>query len=172
MDLVSFFPPERIKAMRDRLNEVADQLGVAIGTQDHAPSTKPALVLSAFARDRGLLDAFRTVTMDAYWRDGRNIEDRAVLAELAEAAGLSADDALAALDDDSARGILHDQRKEAMRWGVTGIPTWFMLPTGWTPDGSPPPEDGPQAVKVVGCQPLAVVVEAAQLAGAVALDDV
>ncbi len=164
------FPPERIAAMRERLLEVADRLGVPMGTPDHAPSTKPALILSAFARERGALDAFRTLAMDAHWRDGRDIEDRRVLAELVEAAGLSPDAALAALDDDGAAQVLLEQRREAMRWGVTGIPTWFMLPTGWTPDGPPPPQDGPQAVKVVGCQPLEVVQEAARVAGATLRD--
>ena len=47
--------------------------------------------------------------------------------------------------------------REAQRWGVTGIPTYFLLPDGWTP-GSPPPASGAQPVRIVGCQPYEGVV--------------
>jgi predicted DsbA family dithiol-disulfide isomerase len=170
MDLGEMFPPRAVEGMRARLREVADGLGLTIGEHDHAPSTKPALVMSEHARGKGRLAEFRAVTMDAYWRDGRDIEDRAVLATLAESAGLDPDEALASLDDVDAPAILLAQRREAMMWGVRGIPTWFMLPTGFDPDAPEPPEEGgPQAVKVVGCQPMDVVERAALLAGATPL---
>ena len=89
----------------------------------------------------------------------------AVLRELAQGAGLDADAALAFLQRDEVPGLLMDQRVEAMRWGVSGIPTWFMLPEGWEPD-EPWDEDGPRPVRVVGCQPMELVERAAQMAGA------
>ena len=61
--------------------------------------------------------------MNAHWRDGRDIEDREVLGELAAQAGLDPADALAFLDSEEVGPILDAQRQEAMRWGVTGIPT-------------------------------------------------
>lgn len=152
-------------AAHARLLEVADALGVEIHPGDRLPSTKPALALAELARSRGVLAAFRERTMDAHWIDGRDIEDRAVLRELAEGAGLDGDEAMAFLDAPEVPRILAGQRAEAQRWGVTGIPTWFMLPDGWSPaDGLP--ESGPRPVKVVGCQPLEVVERAARMAGA------
>lgn len=160
------FPPDRVAAMRARLQQVADGFGVPIAHHDHAPSTKAALALSEYARRKGKLAEWRAGGMDAYWRDGRDLEDPDVLRELAEGAGLDPDEALAFLDDPEVPALLQAQRVEARRWGVTGIPTWFLLPAGWTPDGAEWPEDGPQPVRVVGCQPYELVERAARMAGA------
>lgn len=166
MDIGTMFPPDRVAAMHARLQQVADDFGVPFRAQSHAPSTKPALALSHFAREQGKLDAWRAAAMDAYWRDGRDLEDRDTLRELLTDAGLDADDALAFLDDPSVPQLLREQRMDAMRWGVTGIPTWFLLPSGWEPGDELPPEDEPRPVRVVGCQPREVVEHAARLAGA------
>lgn len=104
--------------------------------------------------------------MNAHWRDGRDIEDRAYLTELLEAVGLDVEEAWAFVDSEEAPRILHQQRADAMRWGVSGIPTWFLLPAGWDL-GDPRPADGaPQPIRVVGCQPMDVVLAAAERAGA------
>lgn len=159
------FPRASVDAMHARLQSVADDMGVAFSPREHAPSTKSALAIAAFARREGRLAEWREAAMNAHWRDGRDIEDRAVLAELAAAAGLDPQRAVDFLDDPAVPGILQAQRIEAHQWGVTGIPTWFMLPEGWTPEQGVP-ETGPRPVRVVGCQPAEVVERAAQLAGA------
>ena len=152
--------------MHHRLSEVGASLGVPFTPRPHAPSTKPALLLSEFARDHGQLDAWREAGMNAHWRDGRDIEDRDVLGELLTEVGLDVDAAWAAVDSDEAPRILHRQRNQATQWGVTGIPTWFLLPAGWS-FGDPRPADGePQPIRVVGCQPMEVVLQAAERAGA------
>lgn len=165
MDLSQMFPASKVREMQARLQDVADGLGVEIHARDHAPSTKPALALSEFARQHGRLDAFRSLAMDAHWKEGRDIEDRAVLRDLAESAGLDADAAIAFLDDAAVPQLLRRQREQAQAWGVTGIPTWFMLPDGWEPEHGIP-ESGPRPVRVVGCQPLEIVEKAAGMAGA------
>ena len=160
------FNSRAVDGMYARLKTVADELGVPINRHDHAPSTKVALALSEFARRHGALDAWRTAAMDAYWEHGRDLEDREVLRELLEGAGLDADAALDWLSDPEVPTILRDQRAEAARFGVTGIPTWFMIPAGWAP-GDPMSEEGPRPVRMVGCQPANVVEQVAQMAGAV-----
>ncbi len=155
--------------MNERLAEVAAGLGVAFEPRSHAPNTKRALALAHFAATRAdgtaRLDAWRTAAMNAYWRDGLDIEADDVLSACAEEAGLDASEAFAFLGSPDVPEILTAQRAEARRWGVTGIPTWFMLPRGWAP-GADWPQSGPQPVRVVGCQPLEVVERAAQMAGA------
>lgn len=159
------FSAPAVDAMHSRLQDMAGRLDVPFTRRPHAPSTKPALAVSELARREGRLDAWRTLAMDAHWAEGRDIEDRAVLAELAERAGLDADAAIAWLDDPEVPAVLQAQRAEAHRWGVTGIPTWFLLPTGWTP-GEPLAARGPRPVRVVGCQLPGVVDGAAVQAGA------
>jgi predicted DsbA family dithiol-disulfide isomerase len=165
MDLSTMFSADRVDDMHARLLMMAEDLGVPFYPQQHAPSTKKALAVSELARREGVLDGWREAAMTAHWEHGRDLEDEAVLRELATQAGLDPDQALAFLDSDEVPGLLREQRLEAQRWGATGIPTWFVLPDGWTPaDGVP--ETGPRPVKVVGCQPLELVVRAAELAGA------
>lgn len=160
------FSAAQVRSMWDRLHEVAGTLGLTFTPQAHAPNTKPALAIVELARRQGRLDAWREAGMNAYWRDGRNIEDPAVLRELAADAGLDPSEALAFLDTAEVPGLLAQQRQAAMRWGVTGIPTWFLLPAGWSMGDDRPPEGEPQPVRVVGCQPMDVVLRAAELAGA------
>lgn len=159
------FPASMVQQMRARLQAVADGLGVPIHHQDHAPSTRKALAISELARSQELLVPWREAAMGAYWRDGRDLEDPDVLRELATTAGLDGDEALAFLQRPEVPRLLSWQREQAQAWGVTGIPTWFLLPTGWSP-GDPVASEGPRPVKVVGCQPLDVVLQAASRAGA------
>ena len=163
------FPEPQVDAMHARLQQVADDLGVPFEPRMHAPSTKKALALSEHARRAGRLDAWREAAMDAHWRDGRDIEDPAVLRDLATDAGLDPDAAMAFLDGAEIPALLHAQRAEAHQWGVTGIPTWFLLPDGWRPEHGVP-DSGPRPVRVVGCQPMEVVERAAKLAGATPLE--
>jgi predicted DsbA family dithiol-disulfide isomerase len=166
MDVRRMFPEAQVQAMFARLRQVAEGMGVPFDPPMHAPNTKRALAISEHARAEGKLDAWREHTMDAYWQHGRNIEDEAVLRELASASGLDADTAMAFLDQPQVPQLLMDQRLEAQRWGVNSIPTWFVLPSGWSPE-EPWPEDHPdKPVRVVGCQPMEVVERAAKMAGA------
>ena len=165
MSLSQMFRSDQVDAMHARLLMTAEDLGVPFSPRLHAPSTKKALALTELARRQGKLDAFREVGMMAHWLDGKDIEDEAVLRELAIESGLDADAAIAFLDDPEVPAILHAQRVEAHQYGVTGIPTWFILPAGWEPEHGVP-ETGPRPVRVVGCQPLEVVVRAAEMAGA------
>lgn len=170
LDIDRIFPKGKVDAMNARLAEVARGLGVHFDPRPHAPSTKPALAISEFARRQGKLDAWRELAMDAHWAHGLDLEDRTVLATLAQRAGLDSGAAVAFLDDPAVPELLHQRRVEAQRWGVTGIPTWSLLPSGWNP-GDPVPSQGPRPVRVVGCQPWEHVEQAAHLAGARSRED-
>ena len=156
IDITQMFPKPQVDAMHARLQAVADELGVPFSPRAHAPSTKKALALSEHARRLGRLDAWRTQAMDAHWRDGRDLEAPEVLRDLAERAGLDPDEALAFLEAAEVPALLDAQREEAWRWGVTGIPTWFLIPE----------DRGARPVRVVGCQPRDVVERALLMVGA------
>jgi predicted DsbA family dithiol-disulfide isomerase len=115
----------------------------------HIPNTRRALAMAEFARDQGKLNEFRTNTMNAHWRDGRDIEDSAVLADMARASGLDTEKALLALDDPSYSKRVDDLRMEYKQVGVGGIPT-FVSGTE----------------RIEGCQPYEVLAAATLGAGA------
>jgi predicted DsbA family dithiol-disulfide isomerase len=87
--------------------------------------------------------------MDAYWQDGLDLEDDAVLAGCARTAALDPAAAMAALADPALEARVDAARAAAGRAGVTGIPTFDI-----------------GDLRVVGCQPYPVLARAAEEAGA------
>ena len=163
MAVSALFGGRDIRPMHDQLRRFAGQFGVTMHLADHLPNTRRALALAEVARDQGRLDALRDAAMDAHWRDGRDIEDTAVLADLAASAGLTAD-AITAMDSPPMVARVAAMGREAQRWGVTGIPTYFLLPDGWEP-GVEATKDSPRPVKIVGCQPYETVLAGCMRAG-------
>jgi predicted DsbA family dithiol-disulfide isomerase len=116
---------------------------------DRSPNTRAALALAEHARDRGRLHELRHAAMDAFWRRGEDLEDRAVLARCAGEAGLDPAAALLAIDDPAVVARVDAMGRDAARAGVTGIPTFLV---------------GDR--RVVGCQPYEVIAATAEAAGA------
>lgn len=164
MPLARLYPQMDWKKAHAQLVQFARTFGVDIQPRDRLANTRRALALAEHARDAGKLDALRDAVMDAYWRDGRDIEADDVLRACAAEAGLDADAALAAADAPAMQARVDAMGDEARAWGVTGIPTYFLLPPGWSP-GMPAPADGTRPVKIVGCQPWDHVVAGCMRAG-------
>lgn len=137
--------------MTAHLQKMAREQGAGeIVVGERLPNTRRALAVAELARERGILDDFRDQAMNAYWQEGRDLEDDRVLRDVLERAGLDVAEGLAAQDDAVYLARVDALREEATRAGVNGIPTMFF-------------GDGPV---VVGAQPRAQLVEAAERAGA------
>jgi predicted DsbA family dithiol-disulfide isomerase len=134
----------------------AERFGIAdLRPPGRLSNTRRALAIAQHARDAGRLEPYRAAAFDAYWRQGRDLEDDGDLAEVARAAGLAPGPALRAADDPAALARVDAARREALAAGVTGIPTFDF---GANAPGEPS--------RVVGCQPYEVLAEAARRAGA------
>jgi predicted DsbA family dithiol-disulfide isomerase len=143
-------PRERLSQLKRSLREFAASFGVTdLVLPDHIPNTRRALAIAEYAREQGKLDAFRDATMHAHWRAGKNLEDEQDLREIALAAGLDSKTALHAINAHQYLQQVDAMREEARSMGVTGIPTLIIGQYG-----------------VVGCQPYAVIAQAAERAGA------
>jgi predicted DsbA family dithiol-disulfide isomerase len=144
LPLVEMFGAERVAKMRPYLLDFAKVQGVTgMVVPAHKPNTRKALALAEWARDRGKLHEVRTGLMDAYWRNGLDIEEDGVLARVAVEAGF---DGVAAVGASRAPGILARvaaMGREAAAAGVTGIPTFDI-----------------GRERVVGAQPYPVLAEA------------
>jgi predicted DsbA family dithiol-disulfide isomerase len=137
-------------SMGGYMSQFAARFGVeGMKRTTRLPNTRRALAVAEFARDQGRQDEFRSIAMEAHWKEGMNIEDNTVLADLAKASGLDPDKALLAADDPAYQKRIDDLRLEYKRVGVGGIPT-FVFGTE----------------KVEGCQPYEVLAAAALRAGA------
>lgn len=165
MSISDLFSADRVAAMRGDLRDAAARMGVEIGEPDHLPNSRRALALAEQARDAGTLQAARDAAMDAHWVHGRDIEDDAVLADIARIAGLDPAVAVPAADLPEWQARVDALRAEATAWGVSGIPTFFFLPDGWTLETAPT-WTGPSPLRLVGSKPLPGLREAARRVGA------
>ncbi len=100
----------------------------------------PAQVASYYVKsehpDRWL--DFDEAIFDALWQDGRDIGDAAVIADLAEDAGLDGDEIRDAIEDDELREKLGELFADAQQRGITGVPTFAY--DGYAARGAVPPE--------------------------------
>ncbi|MEQ1581932.1 MAG: DsbA family oxidoreductase [Steroidobacteraceae bacterium] len=117
--------PEQIAVNRARIVERGASEGFTFGARTHVWNTFDAHRLLFWAGTEGAPGtqlALKRALLAAYHGEGRNISDRAVLTELAAAAGLPAERAHEVLESDE----FADQVREAERFwqeaGITGVP--------------------------------------------------
>lgn len=147
---VGGMPADRLfgRGGRERAREYLRSFAASFGIRDmrqpeHIPNTRAALAVAERARDEGCLDPFRKGAMDAYWRDGRNLEDPDTIRDLGAVAGLDPAHAVGAMTDPTYLERIGRTRLEANAVGVTGIPTFLI---------------GDRTI--VGCQPYPILEEA------------
>lgn len=99
-----------------------ERYGLEINSGPFGIDSRPALVGAKFAEARGVGEAYHDAVFRAYWQDARNIEDVAVLAELATAVGLDRDSFLAALDDPAYQQAMLADVQQAFQYGLSGVP--------------------------------------------------
>ena len=150
MPLTNLFPGADLPSLHDRTRRFGAQFGVTgFDPPDRLQNSRRALAMAEFARTHGVLEAYRRAAFDAHWRRHKDLEADADLRELATAAGLDPDLALAAADDTGYLDSVDEKQADARAQGVSGIPTFFF-----------------DRVRVVGCQPYEALARMAEQAGA------
>ena len=84
----------------------------------------------------------------AYFTDGKNVEDREVLADLAVDAGLNRDEALANMDNEELDHAVQADINRAQQIGVQGVP-FFVFNNKYAVSGAQPQEVFKQALETV-----------------------
>ena len=136
----------RLEAAHQRLETLGAQNGIGFqfGAISRSPNTLDAHRLIRWAGDAGLQDTMVQSLFQAYFEEGRDIGDRAVLALIAERAGLEADAILQRLETDDDAENIRIEIAEAGRIGVTGVPFFILA----------------QKLAVSGAQPADVLIDA------------
>ena len=109
-----------------RIEACADEFGVDIGRPSRMPNSRRVMAVAELARDHGRIGPFRDAAMRGYWLDDRDLEDDADLADLAEAAGLDAPEAVAASHDPAYLARVMRNREQAFERMVMGAPTFLF----------------------------------------------
>lgn len=123
-----FGSAEKAAELDQRITEAAAGVGLAFRTDlmTRTPNTIAAHRLIWLAGQRGVQDAAMEAVFQAYFVDGRDIGEPAVLADCAATAGLDRAEVLDFLAGDLADKEMRAADQAAREAGVSGVPSFFL----------------------------------------------
>jgi len=113
-----------LEAMYQRMHGLMTQEGLAYGRRTHTYNSRLAQELATWAAARPERDRLHDLIYRAYFVDGRDIGDVGVLVDLAETAGLPADETRDVLEQRTWSDAVDADWARASRSGITGVPTF------------------------------------------------
>lgn len=136
-----FGSAERSQALDARLQEVGQSEGIALAFEriPRTPNTVDAHRLIWLAGQQGRQIAVVDALFQAYFTDGRDIGDRAVLSELAASAGLDAGAVGRFLASEDALDEVAEEESVGRMLGIDGVP-FFLLAGKYGVAGAQPAE--------------------------------
>ncbi|MEO8608584.1 MAG: DsbA family oxidoreductase [Chloroflexota bacterium] len=113
----------RIEASQPQLKQMArEHYGVELKSGPFGINSRTALIGDKYAESQGKGDAYHMATFKAYWQEGRDIEDRAVLLDIAQSVGLDAEKFNSALDEPMYEDAVLFDIEQAQNFGLSGVP--------------------------------------------------
>jgi 2-hydroxychromene-2-carboxylate isomerase len=109
------------------LERWAKHYGVPALHNPHFPINTISLMRGAIAAERsGVFAAYHRAVFDAFWREGLNLGDVAVVRGVLERAGLDAERLAAASEEHAVKDALREATETAVARGAFGAPTFFV----------------------------------------------
>ena len=139
--LADRFGAGKLDAVHDRLKAMAKQAGLDMDPDvpQRIPNTLDAHRMVHWAGLEGRQTPMVSALFRAYWREGRDIGDPAVLATLAGEVGMDAALAARLLASDADADDIRARDQDARKKGVTAVPT-FLIARQYVLSGAQPPE--------------------------------
>ena len=137
------------EAMYARMKGLMDAESLPYGRRTHTYNSRLAQELGKWADTQPGGEAIHDALYRAYFVDARNIGDPNVLVDIAQSAGLSAEEARTVLTERRFKDAVDADWAKSREWGVTGVPTFVAARYG-----------------VVGAQPYEVLEQLLDKAGA------
>lgn len=135
------FGAERLKTIHDPLIEAGKEIGVPYNFEliTRTPNTLDAHRLIRWAHTVDRQTEMVERLFMAYWSEGQDVGNRAVLAQLAGEAGINAEQIRELLDSEQDVAETKTEIQHALDIGVTGVPT-FILAQSYALVGAQSPE--------------------------------
>ena len=142
------FGAERSAELDAQMTELGREVGIsfAFDRMRRTPNTRKAHVLIAAARQQGGGGALMEALFRAYFEEGRDIGDEAVLLDVADGAGLDRQPALAALNSDELRALIMSVEAQAAEMQISGVP-FFIVDQQWAVSGAQSAEQWVKALR-------------------------
>lgn len=125
-----------IPAILNRLKQTAAELNLPLTERTMTYNSRRATELSKWAEDQGRGHAFHDAAFHAYFAEGLNIADAAVLKDLCQSLGLDPDEAERVLTERTYEQAVNDDWAYSRRLSITAVPTF--LASGRTVVGAQP----------------------------------
>jgi predicted DsbA family dithiol-disulfide isomerase len=135
------YPPERWAQLTANLTRMGKEEGIFFIDRTFTTNSHKSLLLAEAVRESGsgAFEALNEALFRAYFSEGKNIGDEAVLRRIAKESGVPGETVDRAWSDPRFEEGLKRQHDVASRVGVTGIPT-FILGNQWILEGAVPTE--------------------------------
>ena len=119
-------PPEylaRIEQSRPAfVQRMQQEYGVEIKPGPFGINSRHSLIVEKYAEAQSAGSAFHDAAQRAYWVEGRDLSDHAVLRDLLEQAGLTPDQLDTALSDPRYEAEVDEDIAQAREFGLEGVP--------------------------------------------------
>jgi predicted DsbA family dithiol-disulfide isomerase len=112
--------------MITKLKKVAAGEGLPFGDRTMTYNSRPAQELGKWAEEEGKGDAFHQAMFRAYFAEGRNIADEAVLLDVAASVTLEKEMARKVLQEKTYKKEVDQDWRRAYDLGITAAPTFLM----------------------------------------------
>jgi predicted DsbA family dithiol-disulfide isomerase len=113
-----------VRAAQTRLSALMDAEGLPYGTRTRTYNSRLAQEVAKWAETKPGGEAIHDALFKAYFVDGRNIGDSAVLVDVARSLGLPADEAADVIRERRYRAGVDADWTRSREYGVTGVPTF------------------------------------------------
>ncbi|CAB9494282.1 DsbA family oxidoreductase [Alteromonas macleodii] len=113
---------------RARLVQAGEELGFAFNFTDDSrmQNTFKAHQLIHFAAQNGLEEEMKLSLFNAYFTDGKDVNDLGVLVELAESVGLDKTEAEAVIKSEKYAQVVREEETLWMQRGIQSVPTFVI----------------------------------------------
>ncbi len=118
------------RVWNDSVYPMSTARGMTLKLPPVQPRSRLALEAAEYAKQRGAFEGLHRAIFRAFFEQGREIGDMAVLKELAVGCGLDPDDMEQALGAGRFTAKVLDDQKSAARIGVTGVPALVIEARG------------------------------------------
>ncbi len=109
----------------DRLGQAAEELDLPVRERTRVYNSRRATELGKWAEAQGRGDAFHDAVFRAYFADGLDISDVAVLREICSQLDLTPDEAERVLAEGEYKNVVDEDWDYSRKLGVTAVPTFL-----------------------------------------------
>lgn len=140
----------QLKENKQRIKDVGKQAGVEFTFEQRARiyNTLDCHVLLHYAQEQGKQTELKLALFKAYFSDGKDVSDQAVLVSVAESVGFDPIASQAVLNDDDYQKAVKDEESKYKSMGISSVPA-FIINNKYLISGGQPVDSFLQALKEI-----------------------